>query len=731
MKDHAFQVGCPSCETLFEVTDPTLVGQIVACPKCGGMMMIEPPQESDDDSARKESEKLEESTTNEPNVDKKSGEPSSEFNAPSEGGRVDDFPVGRRSEPIPAEKEIASEEFETEETVGDGRKRSRFFLLAGLVCALGVAALAFAFFGRRTDLEPNNPPTVAQSPVAVENDLSEEDSLEATSSDAVEVALNVDTDSSDELFDVFSSDENVEEEEVSVLEETEDAEVVDDENVVDNQESETDVNLDDGDEIDGGIDGGEEDEIESDDEIDDEEAVDDGAIPTDFDEAEFERKNQTTEEKNETDEEDLGSVASTTDVSSQSSLPILKNKPAEIDVDSRMALSIHSIVFPESPAAATRLLSEFSGVPVEFDLDRFAELRPSLNKRLDLKLDDVDVGTALAKEAEMLKWNLVKTSDRIVIEPTSSELSEVVEQRFDVADLLGDETPFPVKVAVDGTTSDPEPTTSSALIEFVKSLVAPGRWDDGETGEKMVVDGTELVVTHNSTVRKLVEILLDQLRVLRRLDAERRIATDNLAPELRGWETLSKKTSFNLVKPISLQQATSILENKFNFLAIWDDAALNASGAGRDSTTNARIEASPVAKVLSDILEPFRLNYVILDEKLILITTSEKADSYRTVELHGFATLDSPKTLEQAFKLTKEMKSEIAPGSWGDPEVSLWIDVENGCWIVRQSQPVQRRIRAWTSALLEKEKAKETRKSGGASPSRDAVVPEIASRSKE
>ena len=722
MKDHAFQVGCPSCETLFEVTDPTLVGQIVACPKCGGMMMIEPPKESDDVSLPEESENP---ATSEPISEKKQDERAGETVAPTleeSDERVSE--KERLHESVVEEKTVASEEIAVEETVADAPKKYRVFLLAGLVCLVAVAVLAVVFLRRSADSDQETASTANQEPVATETGASEEDAVETTSDDVLDVASNEETDVPDDVFDVFQKDEANVDDELNALDEG-------DENVVDNQDDPIDADSINDDSTDDEIVGTEETEIASDEETEDEDALDDEPIPTDFDEAEFERKNKSEEEKTETDEEDLGSVASTTDVPSQNSLPILKNKPAEIDIDARMALSIHSIVFPESPAAATRLLSEFSGVPIEFDLDRFALLRPSLNKRLDLKLDDVDVETALAKEAEMLKWNVVKSSDRVVIEPQSSELSELVEQRFDVADLLGDATPFPVKVSVDGSSNDPGSTTSAALIEFVKSLVAPEQWGEGEGCGKIDVDGDELVVAHNSTVRKSVEILLDQLRVLRRLDAERRIATESLAPELRGWETLSKKTSFNLVKPISLLQATSILENKFNFLAIWDDAALNASGAGRDSTTNARIETSPVAKVLSDVLEPFRLNYVILDEKLILITTDEKADAYRTVELHGFATLDAPKTLEQALKLTEKMKSEIAPESWNDPEVSLWIDVENGCWIVRQSQPVQRRIRAWTSALLEKEKAKESRKSDRGAPSKEATASENASLPKE
>ena len=41
MSESLFQISCPSCESVFAVTDPELVGQIIACPKCGGMMLVE------------------------------------------------------------------------------------------------------------------------------------------------------------------------------------------------------------------------------------------------------------------------------------------------------------------------------------------------------------------------------------------------------------------------------------------------------------------------------------------------------------------------------------------------------------------------------------------------------------------------------------------------------------------------------------------------------------------
>lgn len=40
MGESLFQITCPSCESVFAVTDPELIGQIIACPKCGGMTPV-------------------------------------------------------------------------------------------------------------------------------------------------------------------------------------------------------------------------------------------------------------------------------------------------------------------------------------------------------------------------------------------------------------------------------------------------------------------------------------------------------------------------------------------------------------------------------------------------------------------------------------------------------------------------------------------------------------------
>src|SRR6185503_12555831 len=49
-----FAITCTTCKSRLKVRDQAAIGQILACPKCGGMVMIKPPpaweQESEDKS---------------------------------------------------------------------------------------------------------------------------------------------------------------------------------------------------------------------------------------------------------------------------------------------------------------------------------------------------------------------------------------------------------------------------------------------------------------------------------------------------------------------------------------------------------------------------------------------------------------------------------------------------------------------------------------------------------
>src|SRR5436190_15307290 len=48
-----FAITCTTCKSRLRVRDPAAIGQILACPKCGGMVMVKPPPAFNEASEQK------------------------------------------------------------------------------------------------------------------------------------------------------------------------------------------------------------------------------------------------------------------------------------------------------------------------------------------------------------------------------------------------------------------------------------------------------------------------------------------------------------------------------------------------------------------------------------------------------------------------------------------------------------------------------------------------------
>ena len=674
MSETFFKVCCPSCETVFEVTDSALIGQIVACPKCGGMILIEDP---DALSPREESVQ-----------DQRLANVSEEVVPP---------PVVSDDVVPPPLPEVDEHSDDVESLVGAPKSvwRTRLVLvLAGAICAL-LVAWATQFLSKPYEevaSQPSLEANVVGDPVDVPQDQkdSAQESVESPDDEEEEIVFTRDDEiETNEEFDARYAVE-------LDGEETESADDASSDDVLNEVDGADELGEDDA-SGEGALDLGElEQEQDTEDDLDEPDA-----ISTEFDEEEFERANKGDEENASSDdeieeEEDLGSVASTTDVSLQSSLPTLKQAAKEIDVESRMKLRLSSITFPESPAAAVRLLAEFSGVPIDFDLENFELTRSSIESTLNLSLNDADVESALNELATLLKWNVLVGKDRITLVPKDAD-DALIEERFDLADLLDDSSrKAPIEFRGDAALSE-ESLTLDVLSKMATTLVEPDSWSvNGEEGQGIASgEGTTLIVKQNALNRKKVGDLFERLRALRGLELKDSSTSNSLIAETLGWERLTKKISFNLLKPLTLQQAVEILERTQKIQVLWDDAVLNDFGVGRDVATVARVDDATIDQTLFDLLEPHKLTYVILGENLYLITTKEHAESYKTVEIHMFSSEKKELTEQEAIEFADEMKTAVSPKSWDDPDVSFWIDFQSECWIVRQSQPNQRAIRRW------------------------------------
>ncbi len=708
MNEFSFRIGCPSCETVFEVTDQNLVGQIIACPKCGGMILIEPPNENTTSS----NETADDLVVQQVSVEKKDDYPvgGDKYNFVDSTASIEEGNILSRGEDNGKDCEV-----ELPEQIAVGGKNDEaispihsrlIFLFSGVICALLVTCTTVVF----THFTRNNSPSVDNSQVAdiiADDEQIEQENLSNPGNDSDERTENTPFEADDELD--YSRGEGSD---------ALNNEFVSTEDVNANQDSTAGKTLDvadgetDGEMIQAGeaVEKNEEEEktdsesyveqsdatVESKNEqmaLNEEEVKqeqDNAALIAEFDESEFEEANTQEDEDGIIEEDDLGAVASTVDTSLQTSITTLRVSPRKFDLDARMKLAIRSITFPQSPAAAVRLLAEFTGVPIDFDLANFNLLRASMNSTLDLTLQNVDAMGALDTLAELLKWKPEVQENHITI---SVPDNSVVEENFTVTDLCEDGN-----LPYNGIGTNYDSTNGNVAVDelktMIRSLVEPDCWQENGGQGTLVCEGNSLSVKTTKSNCKHVADLLERVRALHGREVLGGATPDALIAETLGWGKMSEVISFNLLKPITLQQAIEILEKNQKICMLWDDATLNELGVGRDSTTMARINDVTIDQTLYDLLEPLRLTYLILDENLFLITSKERAERYKTLEIHMF-TQKEPMSKEQTLTLVEEMKSAIDPKSWDDPDVSLWIDAKSGCWLVRQSQPNQRALRRW------------------------------------
>ncbi len=737
MNETLFQITCPSCETTFEVTDPELVGQIVACPKCGGMIMIgapsdsnasESPGETEKPSSRKEEvESPRAFGESAPPIIEKTPEKDALVDAPSAPPQIEAPPVVAppmiRSTQIEEQNDAPESSTSSTERSKSAWRARIILMLSGTICALLCFLLIRPFLSYDVEVEepqevpPENAVVLTQEEPEAPGELAEEETDVANLVNPNDVATDAN--------DVFGESDAPEIATVDITEETPNESSVESPLATDSSDVETQTAREETEQTDAieneinserassvdeqtsdDAENAEPSETENFDETNQETAQEDElesdeALPTEFDEEEFEKANQASSEESDEQEEDLGAVASTTEVDLQNALPTLAREPKKIDVEERLKLPIRAITFPKSPAATLRLLSEYSGVPFELDLACFESMRSSFNATLDLTLENVDVGGALDAVAQKLKWSVVKEEGKVVVAPAERGDETLIEERFDVSDLLGVKLDAFVEIGADNENASSS-TSEETALRLIETLVAPETWESRGGAGRVSFDDGALVVFQDAQNRRCVATLLERLRALRGLESQNASIAETLIPETLGWEKLARKTTLNLLKSVPLQQALEILEHSQKFLVLWDDAALNESGYGRDATIAANFDAEPLERVLFDLLDPLNFSYVILGENLVLITTKEKASNYQTFEICLYSESDERKTLEEAKAISNEMKGAIGAKAWETSDAALWLDLETNCWLIRQSQPIQREIRRWASKRNEK-----------------------------
>ncbi|MDR2117432.1 MAG: hypothetical protein LBP87_13735 [Planctomycetaceae bacterium] len=393
-------------------------------------------------------------------------------------------------------------------------------------------------------------------------------------------------------------------------------------------------------------------------------------------------------------------IRSTTDLLSdiEKKMPgIIPTSPIlSLDIPARLAIPLTGLKLEKTPLFyVVRLFSDLTEIPVTFDID---EMRPRgirIDVPLTVQFDAGTVGEILTKILAAHELELVIEDRQILITVSPERRNTFSERTFDITDL------------VENTKNTSEPLTPERLAKILQRLVDPAN------NSFIRIEGNSLIVRNRFRLLDETLRVLEQLRVIRNLQQQTDVVEKFLVPEAFGWDIMMSPMTLNYYQPTLLSDVLLQLESATKIHILVDHKSLHRMLSPlQPMKAVVRCNRGTVHEALEKLLasvDVAALTYRIVDYDVLEITTTDSArqSEKMSIEVHRFVTA----TDETPEELARTIRSALEPDSWRLPDDSetiglgdIIIDHPSGCLFIRQSQPIQRQIRLWLGNKQSQEK---------------------------
>lgn len=369
-----------------------------------------------------------------------------------------------------------------------------------------------------------------------------------------------------------------------------------------------------------------------------------------------------------------------------------------VDLTERLQLRLGSLESKDTYLVDFLLtLSMMTDIPISFDVDEYRCRGIELKRPVKTQQKNVTVEQALEAVLKPLGLVALQRQNQLSITVPPDQKDEFIERKLLVSDL------------VQGSKTSKQPFTAEGLMNAIKSLVDPiGLSQNQPDGPFIRVENGEVLMKHHLKHLDDAQRILEQLRVLRKMAQLSSLEGEYLVPETFGWDKLTEPMTLNYYQMLPLGTILARIEEKTGMTILVDHQSLNRALTPFHSIkATVRCDNGTVNEVLEKLLDSVHstpLEYRIIDHQILEITVRDVALSREkmTIEVHQFGSTDSPE------ELVRTIRTALSPESWYDPEnpeslggASVFIDSVSSCFLVRQSQPVQRQLRLWLNAKAE------------------------------
>ena len=345
--------------------------------------------------------------------------------------------------------------------------------------------------------------------------------------------------------------------------------------------------------------------------------------------------------------------------------------PRTVDVAARLADPLPGIDVPGVPLADFLAdLSGLSTIPITLDPEGLPLVGLSAATPVSLKAENTTIARALAEALAPLHLEYQVADDHVTVGLSSK-----------IADRA---------VAVDDLTGKSE-QRGDELAQWVTALVDPAVWNEGEDGPSVTPGAEQFAVRASDRTYAGTLLLLEKLRVARSMAVRSRQPAEVFRLEsrsARARDALAAPISLNYSQPTLLVIVLDRLAKEGHVRILVDWKALAAEGWNADGEGILTIQNKPLSEALTELLAPMDLTWRAVDEQTVQVSTAAALDQALELELYPARTLAADAAAGNALAARLSSALSLEANSAG----ALRFDPVSGCILASLPQPKQQQL---------------------------------------
>lgn len=352
--------------------------------------------------------------------------------------------------------------------------------------------------------------------------------------------------------------------------------------------------------------------------------------------------------------------------------PLPRPDARRVDVARRLNDPLEAIETSGVPLADfLQLITDMTTLPITLDPTALPAIKVSPETKVTINLKGTKVGDVLTEALRPHNLAFIATDRQVVVLPAASTKVELREIKHEVADLAKTEV------------------EAKVLAELIHAMIDPASWDDAGGRGSIKVEGTTITIAQTPEAHFATVVLCEKLRLARQMPTRSAYPARVLALAPRAMAAdavLDTPVTMNFVPPTRLTRVADHIKRTTGLRVLVDWRTLADAGWTPEGEVKAGVASQPLSVFLDRLTQRMEIAWRVVDGNTVQLTSREGLAALPDVEVYPVAVDDGAALIAL---LQKELGSALfAPGSPG----VLRYDSAGQALVARLPQPAQRKL---------------------------------------